>query len=145
MSLNVGTLTRKHSEENGTYFEGQLTLENCNGRVWLVPASKRNPSSPDFRLKRRLLDGRVLEYGAAWLGRMKGEEGEDYVSITINAPGMAAPIYVKAFPADDQPEAAEGEEEETVFNVIWSPKRAPGYAPPMRGAKAGTLDDEIPF
>ena len=143
MSLNVGTLTRKHSDDNGTYFEGFIVLEQCQGRVCLVPNQKHNPKSPDFKLKRRLPDGRWLEYGGGWLGKMKGDSGEEYVSLTIMAPGMASPIYIKAFPADDQPEASEGDTK-TVFNVIWSPPRpSAGFAPAGGGAKA--FDDAIPF
>jgi len=138
MANHVGSLTRKEHPEQGTYFEGVLHMEHVHGRAYLVPAEKRKDNSPDFKLKLRKAGG-IFEYGAAWLGKMKGPDGAEYVSITIQAPGVPT-IYVKAFPADDQPDDLK--DGETLFNVIWNPSRSAASAP-SRGGPA--LDDEIPF
>lgn len=144
MSNHVGTLVRKRDEHHGMYFQGNLHLEQVQGQAFLVPQPKRNENSPDFKLRVRRAGG-VFDYGSAWLGKMRGEDGAEYVSITISAPGIA-PIYVKAFPADHQPkEYDEKTGEGQVLNVIWSPSRAAGGAAAPRMAGHAQVNDAIPF
>lgn len=143
MSNNVGTLIRKKHPENGVYFEGAIHLEQVVGRAFLVPQPKRSENSPDFKLRVKRANG-VHDYGSAWLGKMRGPDGGEYVSISIAAPGIG-PIYVKAFPADAEDRTDDAEADETVFNVIWNPTRSAAAAPRGNGGGTPAMDDEIPF
>lgn len=145
MANHVGSLVRAKDDATGKlFFTGVLTLEAVNGKTFLVPAEKRGERSPDYKVKVRRPDGRYHEYGSAWLGKMKGDDGAQYVSITLSAPSMPAPIYVKAFPKDMQPDGVDGDGVGEVFDVVWNPSRPASYVPSARTGRA-PMDDEIPF
>lgn len=143
MAMNIGNMVRKHDKEkNKFYFEGKLFLEMYSGPFFLVPNDvKPAPDSPDYTLKARVR-GSWLSYGSAWLGKMKGADAAQYVSLQVGGPGTR-PIYVRAFPDDNQTDdydAATGEGE--LFNITWKPSGARAAAKSNGG---GQLNDAIPY
>ena len=127
MAQNFGYLVQKQADGK-TYFEGYVTLPQMTGKVFLVPREKRSDNAPDLTVKLRT-DRGDFEHGAAWIKTMR--DSRDMLSITIDAPHMAQPVYVSGFPDDH---------EDDRFNVVWSRPRAGSAARPVEGVDTG-----VPF
>ena len=100
---NIGTFKKVNSE-----FHGDIVTLGVQAKgVRIVPeANRSNENAPSHRVH----VGRV-EVGAAWPKR--SNEGRDYLSVKLDDPSFAAPIYANLF---DDPD---GE----TFTLIWSRSR----------------------
>ncbi|WP_299394613.1 DUF736 domain-containing protein [Pelagibius sp.] len=138
MSREVGNLVYFPADKGkGEYYLGKLDLPGATGKICLVPnANRRSDNSPSLVLKLHGAGGWV-EYGAAWIKAM--QTGEDFLSITVDAPNMDKPIYVAAFMLDD--DEANGEKDH--WRIVWGRPR--GAKTQLVPAGNGMPDDEIPF
>jgi uncharacterized protein (DUF736 family) len=81
--MKLGTFT----ETNGTLVGAIATL-TMRARVQIVPVdSKTANQAPDYRIK-----AGTLEIGAGWTRARRSGEGS-YISIKLDDPSFAAPIY----------------------------------------------------
>jgi uncharacterized protein (DUF736 family) len=89
-------------------FEGTLTTLSVKARLSIVAVTdKTSDEQPDYRV----YAGRV-ELGAGW--RRTSDRGNDYVSLVLDDPSFAAPLYAALMPAD----------EPDTHRLVWSrPKR----------------------
>ena len=100
---NIGSFKKVGNELQGEI----VTLSVQARNVRIVPESNRsNDNAPSHRI----FVGRA-DIGAAWSKR--SEEGRDYLSLKLDDPSFAAPIYANLF--DDQ----DGEG----YTLIWSRSR----------------------
>ena len=136
MAQHCGYLKFIEAEgDNPAYYQGALDLELVSGSCYLVPREKRSPQSPDWTLKVQRNAG-MIEFGVAWTKDMK--TGGTMLSITIDAPSLQAPIYVAAFPRDQQP--GDGV---TMYDIQWS---RPKYGtPPVNQVKERAEAGGVPF
>ena len=79
----IGTFT---SAGNG--FSGAIKTLNLNVKAKIVRAERTSEKGPDFRV----LDSRNTEFGAAWQKTSKETE-RDYLSVKLDDPTLAVPIY----------------------------------------------------
>jgi uncharacterized protein (DUF736 family) len=88
---NIGTF-----KKNGKELQGDIVTLNVQARnVRIVPeASRPNDNAPSHRI----FVGRA-EIGAAWSKR--SNEGRDYLSVKLDDPSFAAPIYASLFEDED--------------------------------------------
>ena len=100
---NIGSF-----KKSGHEFQGEIvTLSVQTKGVRIVPETNRaNDNAPSHRV----FVGRA-EIGAAWSKR--SNEGRDYLSVKLDDPSFALPIYASLF---DDPD---GE----TFTLIWSRAR----------------------
>jgi uncharacterized protein (DUF736 family) len=105
--LTMATIGTFKLIENGR-FEGTLGTLTVRARLSIVPVStKTSDDQPDYRV----YAGR-FELGAGW--RKTSDRGNDYVSLVLDDPSFAAPLYAALMPADE-PDA---------HRLVWSrPKR----------------------
>ena len=94
----IGTFTK-----SADGFAGSVKTLTLNVKAQLKPAEKTNDKAPDFRIF-----AGATEFGAAW--KQKSKDGRDYVSVKLDDPSFAAPIYASLVVAED------GE----THNLIWS-------------------------
>jgi len=96
----IGSFTK-----GDTGFTGSVrTLSvNVKARITAEP-DKEKASAPDYRVF-----AGTIEIGAAWKKTGK-ETGRDYLSVKLDDPSFAAPIYASLVEAED------GQS----FNLIWS-------------------------
>jgi uncharacterized protein (DUF736 family) len=88
-------------------YTGSVKTLNLNVKaVKFVPAEGDNDKGPDFRIF-----AGATEFGAAW--KQTSGKGNDYLSVKLDDPSFAAPIYASLV-------EAEGEE----LALIWSRRRA---------------------
>mgnify|MGYP000669214463 CR=1 FL=1 len=80
----IGTFT-----QNGNGFNGSVKTLTLNAKVRFVPVEKDNDKSPDFRI---IAGTTNVELGAAWQKRST-ETDRDYLSVKLDDPTFAAPIY----------------------------------------------------
>jgi len=80
---NIGSFTKN---ENG--FIGEIRTLGLKAKALLQAVTKTGEKGPDFRV---LTEKGDVEIGAGWLKTSKN--GEDYISIKIDDPTFAAPIY----------------------------------------------------
>jgi len=99
----IGTFTKS---DNGGFIGTVKTLA-LNVKAKIVPTEKDNDKAPDFRIF-----AGTTEFGAAW--RKTSNAGREYVSVKLDDPSFAAPIYASLV-------AVEGSEE---FALIWSRRQA---------------------
>lgn len=78
-------------------FSGTIQTIGLKAKVTISPAEKRGDSQPDFRA----FVGKV-EIGAGWARTSKG--GRDFVSLKLDDPSFAAPIYANLVERDGQHE-----------------------------------------
>src|SRR6202034_3542259 len=99
---NIGSFKKSGSE-----FQGEIvTLSVQTKNVRIVPETNRaNDNAPSHRV----FVGRA-ELGAGWSKR--SNEGRDYLSIKLDDPSFAAPIYASLF----------GDEDGETSTLIWSRK-----------------------
>lgn len=134
----VGKLRRYEGDaDNPQYFKGEMQASFYSGDVFIVPVDdKRSEGSPDWMVKVPDPAGGWQEFGAAWTKKTK--VGEEFLSITFDDPMMPHPVYVSAFPLDQQPE--DGSEH---YRVVWTRARR---QPQGRGDLSRTLgNDEVPY
>lgn len=94
----IGTFTKT---DNG--FDGTIqTLGLKATKVTVSSVEKSADTAPDFRIK-----AGAVEIGAAWHRTSKG--GNEYISVKLDDPSFAAPIYANLI-----------EQQDKGFALIWS-------------------------
>jgi uncharacterized protein (DUF736 family) len=86
----IGTFTRG---DNGS-FTGAIRTLTLNAKATLRPSEKDNDKAPDYRVF-----AGTVECGAAW--RKTSREEREYLSIKLDDPSFAAPIYASLIEADN--------------------------------------------
>jgi len=95
----IGTFTKS---ENG--YTGSVRTFTVNAKARITPVEKEKDNAPDFRVF-----AGTAEIGAAW--KKTSEAGREYVSVKLDDPSFAAPIYASLVETDGEPET---------FSLIWS-------------------------
>jgi uncharacterized protein (DUF736 family) len=101
---NIGTFTKTAKGYTGEIVT--MSVQQKKVRIEAEP-DIQNDKAPTHRV----FVGRA-EIGAGWAKR--SNEGRDYLSLKLDDPSFAAPIYANLF--DD--------EDGTTYNLIWSRTRA---------------------
>ena len=94
----IGTFTK-----SGDGFTGSVKTLTLNVKATVRAAEKSNDKAPDFRIF-----AGAIEFGAAW--KKTSKEERDYLSVKLDDPSFAAPIYASLVEAEDHES----------FNLIWS-------------------------
>ncbi|MBB3319730.1 MULTISPECIES: DUF736 domain-containing protein [unclassified Rhizobium] len=68
-------------------FTGTIKTLNLNVKAKIVRVERSSEDAPDFRV---LCSG--VEFGAGWLKQARDSE-RDYISVKLDDPSFAAPIY----------------------------------------------------
>ena len=89
----IGTFTKTN-----TGFTGSIQTVGLKAKVAITPIEKRGENTPDYRA----FVGKV-EIGAGWSRTSKGN-GRDFVSVKLDDPSFAAPIYANLVERDGQHE-----------------------------------------
>jgi uncharacterized protein (DUF736 family) len=87
----IGSFTR---DENGIY-TGEIRTLTLRVKASIRPCERDNDKAPDHRVS----TGGV-EFGAAW-SRAARETGAVYLSLKLDDPSFAAPIYASLVAGDD--------------------------------------------
>ena len=98
----IGTFTQ---HEDGSISGAIKTLTLNVKTAQFRPAEKDNDKAPDFRI----FAGQT-EFGAAW--KKTSRENREYLSVKLDDPSFAAPIYASLVDADEG------------YSLIWSRSRA---------------------
>jgi|GEM_PF-2399216 len=137
--MDCGHLEKVFSADGSrTGFNGEIRLQGIDFTdIGLRQCpEKRGDNSPDYDVYARGPGG-YFQAGKAWVKPMKA--GGDMLSITFDAPTMARPVYVAAFP-DDEDRQPKGAKSPMQYTLQWSRPRA--------GVKASAapvdLQDEVP-
>jgi len=89
----IGIFTKSSGGFNGT-----IQTIGLKAKVAITPVEKRGDTAPDFRV----FVGKV-EIGAGWARTSKGT-GRDFVSVKLDDPSFAAPIYANLIEREGQHE-----------------------------------------
>ncbi|MGB0749701.1 MAG: DUF736 family protein [Magnetospiraceae bacterium] len=141
MSIECGYCIRQEVPGKPTVFHGELeNIPNIGGEFYLIPhPTKRGENSPDYAFKIRAQDGNFVHFGNAWIKNFK-DGGGSFFSITIDGPGMGAPVYVSAFPDDEQPKETP-KDKPSNFTIRWGRPRG-GMS---MAANQAPVNDAIPY
>lgn len=153
MSKQVGEMSLSVTAESRTeYFLGAINSRVFSADIMIRPNPRKGQQkegAPDWVVfaKER---GQRFECGAAWTRtpRIVGKvPGGRYLTLKIMDETMVKPLWLTAFPAQQQPT-----DDVTEFHIIWQPPQAQGGArkasepeQASSGSGRGDLDDEIPF
>ena len=88
----IGIFTKSSAGFNGT-----IQTIGLKAKVAITPVEKRGDTAPDFRV----FVGKV-EIGAGWARTSKG--GREFVSVKLDDPSFAAPIYANLIEREGQHE-----------------------------------------
>jgi uncharacterized protein (DUF736 family) len=97
----IGTFKRN---EDGSFSGAIKTLTLNVKSATIRKAEKDNDKAPDFRIF-----AGATEFGAAW--RKTSRENRDYLSVKLDDPSFAGPIYASLVDADEG------------YSLIWSRSR----------------------
>ena len=86
----IGTFTKG---ETGT-FNGTIRTLTLNVKATIRPSDKDNEKAPDYRVY-----AGTVEFGAAW--KKTSREDREYLSVKLDDPSFAAPIYASLVDSDD--------------------------------------------
>ncbi len=145
MSMKVGTLTSVVRDGRVIGYRGQIATPGFAEGVRFVPNEHRGRSSnaPAFKIEMKF-NGRPFETGAAWIKKSPKVKGGEFLTITLMNTALPKPIYLRAFPADEQPD---GVDDLIEWNVVFQSQATPGpaanRAAPM--PDPNDPDDDIPF
>jgi len=95
----IGSFTR---DEAGA-FTGTIRTLSLTVKASIRPVQKDNDKAPDYRV----MNSAGVEFGAGWSRTSREERA--YVSVKLDDPSLAAPIYASL---------VEGEDDQ--HNLIWS-------------------------
>lgn len=87
----IGSFSR---DESGVY-TGTIRTLTLKVKATLRPSPKENDKAPDYRV---MADG--VEIGAGWL-REARETGAEYLSLKLDDPSLASPIYATLVQGDN--------------------------------------------
>ena len=90
----IGTFTK----DTAGKFTGTIATLTFRAKVSLVPVEKTSDQAPDYRA----FAGSV-EIGAGWL-RISKRHGHEYLSVKLDDPSFAAPIYANMVERDGSAE-----------------------------------------
>lgn len=99
----IGTFTRTENGFNGSVKTLTLNVKS----VKFVPAEGETENGPDYRVF-----AAAVEFGAAW--KKQSDKGNSYLSVKLDDPSFAAPIYASLVETEGDDELA----------LIWSRRRA---------------------
>ena len=114
--IDCGTLT--HTRQDGLEFRGPVRLGNRLDGILTLRKHRRSGSSddnPDFGIEYAPRNGPVRPIGAGWI--KNGARAGDFISMTLDDPDWASPVYLQAFP----PAKERGE---TSWVIVWTRPRA---------------------
>ncbi|MEO8113792.1 MAG: DUF736 domain-containing protein [Phenylobacterium sp.] len=97
----MATIGTFHKQDDGSYTGSIITLAVQSKQVTFRPADKDSDKAPDFRI----FAGKV-EFGAAW--KKTSREDREYLSVKLDDPSFAGPIYAGLVEADDG------------YSLVWS-------------------------
>ncbi len=86
----IGTFTK-----NDTGFAGTIQTLGLKAKISINPVEKGGDAAPDYRAHA----GKV-EIGAGWT--RKSKSGREYISLKLDDPSFAAPIYANLIERDGQ-------------------------------------------
>jgi uncharacterized protein (DUF736 family) len=92
----IGNFT--YDAQSDTYTGNVTTLTLHRNSVQLRPVDKFGDREPDYRVVGETAVG-IVEFGAAW--KRKSEKGQDFLSVSIDDPGLAAALNAALFPDED--------------------------------------------
>lgn len=98
----IGTFSK---QDDGSISGAIKTLTLNVKAAALRPAEKTHDQAPDFRIYTG-----AVEFGAAW--KKTSRENREYLSVKLDDPSFAGPIYASLVDADDG------------YNLIWSRARS---------------------
>jgi len=101
----MATIGTFHKQDDGSYTGAIKTLSLNVKTAQFRGSEKDSDKAPDFRI----FAGQT-EFGAAW--KKTSRENRDYLSVKLDDPSFAAPIYASLVDADDG------------YALIWSRSRA---------------------
>lgn len=142
----VGHLERLDVKGRPTVYTGEVLLATLAGDIYLIPhPAKRSDQSPDFAIKfRARADQPFVAMGNAWIKKTTKGKPVEFFSLTFDGPTLPAPIYVAAFPDDQQP--GKPEDKPSQFTIRWQRQRGGAAAAQATGAALSeALADEIPW
>lgn len=87
----IGSFTR---DESGV-FSGTIRTLTLNTKATIRPTEREHDRAPDHRVF-----AGAVEIGAAWTKAAR-ETGAEYLSLKIDDPSLAAPIYAQLVQGDD--------------------------------------------
>ena len=96
----IGTFTK-----SGDDFTGTCKTLALNVKTKIARAEKENDKAPDYRIF-----AGATEFGAAW--KKTSRENRDYLSVKLDDPSFAAPIYATLIEVDDG------------YSLIWARSRS---------------------
>jgi uncharacterized protein (DUF736 family) len=79
--------------ENGS-FHGAIRTITLDVEAEIRPSAKESERAPDYRVI-----AAAIEFGAAW--RKTSRDQREYLSVKLDDPGFAAPVYASLIEADD--------------------------------------------
>ncbi|HEY7387106.1 MAG TPA: DUF736 domain-containing protein [Bryobacteraceae bacterium] len=91
----IGTFI--HDKETDSFSGDISTLHFQFSPVEIMPVKKNGENGPDYRLISETAHGHV-ELGAAW--KRTSEQGRDFISVSLDAPLLDAPLNAALFMAD---------------------------------------------
>lgn len=100
MATIIGTFTKVENS-----YTGSIRTLTVNTKAKIVPVERDNDRAPDFRIY-----SGAIEFGGGWTKTAQGS-GRDYISVKMDDPSFAKPIYASLVDAD---------ETGNVFHLIWS-------------------------
>ena len=75
-------------------FNGTIKTLTLNVKATIRPSDKDNEKAPDYRVF-----AGTVEFGGGW--KKTSREGREYLSVKLDDPSFAAPIYASLVEADD--------------------------------------------
>ncbi|OEJ64663.1 DUF736 family protein [Magnetovibrio blakemorei] len=147
MAIECGYVLRRDVEGKPTVYAGEIDFGNIIGDFYLIPvAEKRDPvKSPDYEMKMKSRSGQYGVVGQCWVKKLKA--GGSFFSITVDHPHMTdKPIYLAAFPDDEQPkDTPKGKPAN--FTLRWSRPKAGNGGQDFGGAPSPSSvdNDSIPY
>lgn len=98
--LTIGTFTKTEAG-----YTGVIRTLTLNAKVKIAPVATKGERQPDFRIF-----AGAVELGACWR-RTSETTGRDYLSVALDDPSFAAPIFARLFDSEEGDNAA---------NMVWS-------------------------
>lgn len=141
MSMECGHLQRLAKQGKPVAYIGEINIAGIVGEIVLTPhALRRSENSPTHKVSVRSEGREWSQMGNAWKKDMKA--GGWFFSVTLDGPTLPGPVYVTAFPDEDQPkDLPRGDYGE--FTIKWGRPRGGRAMQPASPAPG--LDDAIPY
>lgn len=143
MSIEVGFLELLKRDGKPNVLLGEINMAGLAGEIAMGPVKvRRDPvNSPHMEIQMKGPRG-WYEAGKAWKKDFT-EGGGYFYSLTFDGPQMEKPIYVAAFPDEDQPkDTPKGEAAQ--WTLKWGRPRG-NRRSVMPDDGGASLNDEIPF